>query len=113
MITLLHRDYPNLRDAPAFRLHSAALDDQAAAEELARRHGELVTDWTTSARRRSKIEAHFLKGLLGQPDVFAFGRGGNFARGLSRAHNAGALLRMQIQGDGLHRYLLDKARAPS
>lgn len=93
----------DLRNTPLYKLQLVALDDALAAAECARRYAESVCHIYSQEERERRAKwlkqlgASFLAGLRGEENTYRMGRGGNFARPLSRAHNDGWALRKEMQ----------------
>lgn len=81
---------------PLYKLERVALDDLDAAMECARRYGAEHSP-NTGERFRRDVAKSYLRGLRGEVNPYAHGRGGNFAQPFRRAYRAGAALRSQLQ----------------
>jgi len=81
---------------PLYKLERVALTDLDAAIECARRYGAEHSPNTGEAFRRD-VAKSYLRGLRGEVDPYARGRGANFAAPFRRAYRAGADLRRQLQ----------------
>lgn len=86
---------------PLWKLQRRALVDADAARECGRRHALNTAYCEEGGTYFNRIVAEYVRGLNGEESEWKHGKGGNFAKPLTRAHREGAKLRRELMTDSV------------